>query len=118
MSDALATALPAQETGVPHATDTGGHAHPRPYQYVIIAVILCVITALEVGASYLEGDVSDTLLIVMLLVMAAVKFFLVVSWFMHLRTDSPAFRWVFIGGLVLAPIVFLITLLILHVYGT
>src|SRR6478609_3230631 len=64
----------------PHAA----HAHPEPRQYVLIAVVLVVITGFEVATSYLEGDVNSTLLIVLLGVMAAVKFFLVVAWFMHL----------------------------------
>ena len=30
--------------------------HPSPFQYVMIAVILCVITGLEVGMYYLPDD--------------------------------------------------------------
>ena len=66
--------------------------HPDPFQYVIIAVILVVITAVEIAVSYLEGDIPDGLIVVLLLAMAVVKFFLVASWYMHLRTDQPIFR--------------------------
>ena len=31
--------------------------HPSPFQYVMIVVVLCVITAVEVGLYYLEGDI-------------------------------------------------------------
>ena len=55
-------------------------------------MVLVIITALEVGASYLEGDVNSNVLIIVLTVMAAVKFVLVVSWYMHLRTDLKIFR--------------------------
>jgi caa(3)-type oxidase subunit IV len=59
--------------------------HPTPRQYVLIAVVLVIITAFEVAASYLDGDINSNLLIILLTVMAAVKFFLVVAWYMHLR---------------------------------
>ena len=36
--------------------------HPSPFQYVMIAVVLCVITAIEVGIYYLEGDIPTALL--------------------------------------------------------
>ena len=65
---------------VPHT-----HAHPTPQQYVLIAVVLVIITAVEVATSYLEGDVNDNLIIAALGIMAAVKFFLVVAWYMHLH---------------------------------
>jgi cytochrome c oxidase subunit 4 len=85
--------------------------HPQPRQYVLIAVILVVITALEVGASYLDGDVNDTLLVAVLLALAAVKFFLVASWYMHLRTDLKLFRVMFATGLVVAGTIYFIVLL-------
>ncbi len=42
------------------------HSHPGPRQYVLIAVVLVVITGVEVATSYLEGDVNSDLLIVAL----------------------------------------------------
>jgi cytochrome c oxidase subunit IV len=92
------------------------HAHPSPAQYVLIAVVLCIITAFEVGLYYLEGDIPDGLLIGLLLGSAAVKFFLVVSWYMHLRTDAKIFRRFFIVGLVTALVVYQVMLLTLHVF--
>src|SRR6476660_6883200 len=94
------------------------HAHPEPRQYVLIAVVLVVITGFEVATSYLEGDVNSTLLIVLLGVMAAVKFFLVVAWFMHLRTDSKLFRRFFLLGLIAAPILYTIVLLMFHAFNS
>jgi cytochrome c oxidase subunit IV len=78
------------------------HAHPGPRQYVLIAVVLCVLTAMEVGLYYLEGDVNNNLLIAMLWVLAFVKFFLVCSWYMHMRMDAPFFRRTFVVGIALA----------------
>jgi len=90
--------------------------HPNPAQYVLIAVVLCVITAFEVGLYYLEGDIPDGLLIGLLLASAVVKFFLVASWYMHLRTDQVIFRRFFIIGIVAAVILYFIVLLTLHVF--
>src|SRR5689334_24716033 len=60
--------------------------HPSPFQYVIIAVILCVITGLEVGTYYLPHDFPRPLYVIVLLALALTKFVTVVSWYMHLRT--------------------------------
>ena len=94
------------------------HAHPTPQQYVLIAVVLVVITAVEVATSYLEGDVNDNLIIAALGIMAAVKFFLVVTWYMHLRFDSKIFRRFFLLGLIAAPILYTIVLLMFHVFNS
>ena len=92
------------------------HAHPTPQQYVLIAVVLVIITAVEVATSYLEGDVNDNVLIAALGIMAAVKFFLVVAWYMHLRFDSKIFRRFFLLGLVAAPILYTVVLLMFHAF--
>jgi len=90
-------------------------AHPDPVQYVMVAVVLVVITGIEIGVSYLEGSIPNGLIVTLLLVMAFVKFFLVASWFMHLRTDQPVFRRFFILGSIAAVVLYAIVLLMLHV---
>ena len=92
--------------------------HPQPARYVMIEAILVVATAAEVGLYYLEGDVPDGLIIVFLLMFAVIKFFLVASWYMHLRTDKPIFRNFFVLGIVAAILLYLIVLSTLHVFGT
>jgi cytochrome c oxidase subunit 4 len=89
-------------------------AHPDPYQYVVVAIVLAVITAVEIAVSYMEGDIPDGLIVVLLLSMMVVKFFLVASWFMHLRTDRPVFRRLFVLGAVAAPLLYLVVLATLH----
>jgi cytochrome c oxidase subunit 4 len=84
-----------------------GH-HPGPRQYVFIAIVLAVITAAEVGIYYVEA--IEGLLVPMLILFALLKFFLVASWFMHLRFDSKLFRRLFVTGLVLAGLVFAVVL--------
>ncbi len=85
------------------------HAHPKPSQYVFIAVILVVITGLEVAVSYIDRDaLSSNVIIVMLLGMAFVKFVLVISWYMHLKTDLAILRRFFYVGLVGAPLLYFV----------
>ncbi len=76
------------------------HAHPGERQYILIAVILAVITAIEVAFSYIEA--VEPILVPSLILMSVVKFFMVVAWFMHLRFDSRLFRRLFIAGIALA----------------
>jgi cytochrome c oxidase subunit IV len=92
--------------------------HPQPAKYVMIAAILVVVTAAEVGLYYLQGDIPDGLIIVMLLTFALIKFSLVASWYMHLRTDKPIFRRFFVLGIVAALSLYLVVLATLHVFGT
>ena len=90
--------------------------HPSPFQYVMIAVILCVITGLEVGTYYLPHDFPRWLYVTILLSLALTKFSTVVAWYMHLRTDRPIFRRFFITGAVGAVVLFTIVLTTLHVF--
>ncbi len=97
------------------------HTHPSDRSYVIVALILAAITALEVGTYFLE-DASTTLLVATLFPMMIAKFAIVCGWFMHLRYDNPLFRRVFVFGLVLAVVVYLIMLTVMEFwsadYGT
>ena len=92
--------------------DAGGTsehtAHPGPKQYVFVAVWLAIATAIEVAWYYL--DVPHLLFATLLLILAFVKFSLVVLWFMHLRFDSRIFRRLFVTGLILAISVYFIVL--------
>ena len=91
--------------------------HPTPQRYVMIAAILVVATAAEVGLYYLEGEIPDGLIIVFLLMFAVIKFALVASWYMHLRTDKPIFRRFFVLGIIAAISLYLIVLTTLHVFS-
>jgi len=90
--------------------------HPSPFQYVMIAVVLCVITGLEVGMYYLTDSVPRALYVTILLTMALTKFVTVVSWYMHLRTDRPIFRRLFIVGGCGALVLYTVVLATLHVF--
>ena len=89
--------------------------HPGPRQYVVVAVVLAVLTALEVGLFYMEfvpRPVATGALIVLMIL----KFSIVALWFMHLRFDSRIYRRLFITGIILAMAVFLIVLLTFGVF--
>ena len=68
--------------------------HPGPRTYVIIAAILAVLTALEVGAFFIEA--SSALVVSILLTLSFAKFVLVVAYFMHLKFDDPRFSYLFV----------------------
>ena len=90
--------------------------HPLPYQYVIVAALLAVVTGAEVGLYYVKALRVDhpTVFVVILMAMMITKFATVAAWFMHLRFDSRIFRRLFITGIILASIVYFIALLTLH----
>src|SRR5712691_6340800 len=73
-----------------------------PRQYVIIGVILTIITGFELAVSYSS---LGTITIPILIVLSAVKFAVVVAFFMHLRFDSPALTRFFVFGFVLAALI-------------
>ncbi|MGI8794583.1 MAG: cytochrome C oxidase subunit IV family protein [Acidimicrobiales bacterium] len=80
------------------------HDHPSDGQYIKIAVILAIVTALEVGLYYksLPGASNN----VALLVLALLKFVVVVGYFMHLKFDNQILRRVFAFGFVLALLIY------------
>lgn len=100
---------PQSQAGAPLDHEAHQHAHPSDRDYVIVALILGVITALEVGTYFLD-DPSTTLLVAALFPMMIAKFAIVCGWFMHLKYDNPLFRRVFVFGLVLAVVVYLIAM--------
>jgi cytochrome c oxidase subunit 4 len=89
--------------------------HPTPGQYVLVAVVLVVITSLEIATSYL--DITRWIIIVLLGAFAATKFFLVAAWYMHLRTDRTLFRRFFVVGSVAAITLYLVVLATLHAWA-
>ena len=66
--------------------------------YIKIALILAAITALEVSTYYVD---FGPLFMPSLIIMMVVKFFMVVTYFMHLKFDSRIFGFLFYTGLVL-----------------
>lgn len=110
---ATTTETEMDEAAVAHA---GDHAsHPGPRTYWMIFVILFAITAIEVLLFYVSVPVVNVNN-AFLGVLALLKFAIVVGYFMHLRFDSRVLRRLFITGLVLATVVYIIYMLTMGVF--
>jgi cytochrome c oxidase subunit 4 len=92
--------------------EPGAHEHPSENVYLIVALVLAVLTAIEVGLYYLKGGLTY----IPLLVLMFLKFMIVVGFFMHLRFDSPLFRRLFAMGLGMAALVYSATFFIFGVF--
>lgn len=79
-----------------HAVEQHGLTIRR---YLMIGALLTVITIIELAVSY--SDMGD-FMVPTLLILSAVKFVIVVAYFMHLRFDAPIFTRVFAGSFFLA----------------
>jgi cytochrome c oxidase subunit 4 len=90
--------------------------HPSPKEYIRIAIILALITGAEVAVYYIDA-LSDVL-IPLLFLFAAVKFSMVVMWYMHLRFDSRTYARFFVMGLAGAITLYLIVLLMFRTFAS
>jgi cytochrome c oxidase subunit IV len=82
----------------------GGHATVKTY--IQVAIVLAIITAVEVATLYVPG-IPNGILVWSLLIMSVGKFVLVVGFFMHLKYDGSIMRAMFIGPLVLSILIIL-----------
>ena len=78
------------------------HAHPTWSTYWKVAVILTMITAVEVWVYYIPSFVASRAFVPSLLIMSAIKFAIVVMFYMHLKYDHKIFRALFTGPLMIA----------------
>jgi cytochrome c oxidase subunit IV len=97
---------------VDHASMGEVHEHPTWGTYKWVALILTVITVIEVWVYYIPSFVASRLFVPFLLTMSAIKFAIVVMFYMHLKYDHKLFRALFTGPLTIA-IITLIVLLFL-----
>ncbi len=86
--------------------------HPEWPIYWKVGLFLTIITVVEVWAYYVPAFVASKLFVPLLLIMSAVKFAIVVAYYMHLKYDHKLFRALFTGPLIIA-ILTLIVLLFL-----
>ena len=85
--------------------------YPREFEYVLVAIFLAVLTAIEVTTYaapgfplWSWGDKAG--LITVLMILMAIKFWTVAYFFMHLRFDKPLLTRLFYSGVVLAVLVY------------
>ena len=99
------------------------HSHPKPATYLKVAVILFVLTALEVllfeagrgGLGASVRPIFEPIVIEVLLVLSAAKFALVAMFYMHLKQDPKLLSNLFVFPLLLAATI-IGTLIILMSY--
>jgi cytochrome c oxidase subunit 4 len=93
------------------ATAENEHAvsHPTPKTYWLIALVLAVITAVEIAIPYI--DALDPIKVPALLILGAMKFLIVVAFFMHLRYERNLYRSLFFIGVIGAILLFIVVLL-------
>ena len=77
------------------------HEHPTWKEYKWVALILTLITVVEVWVYYTPFSKS-ALFVPALLIMSAVKFAIVVLCYMHLKYDHKLFKALFTGPLMIA----------------
>ena len=86
-------------------------SHPTPAQYWKIAIVLAILTAIEVALFYIDRELELGLLNAFaLLGLSTLKFVIVVGWFMHLRFEKPMLTRFFTAGFVLAAALYLVVL--------
>lgn len=110
----LSTPSLAPSRHPPEVTTPKVEPYPGPLEYVRIAVILAVITAVEVAVYYI--DAFERILPPTLMALAVTKFSLVAMWYMHLKFDSRFFSALFVGGLLSAVTAFVVVLLTFRVF--
>lgn len=97
-----------------HVEHDVDHDHPSDRSYVMIALILAVMTAVEILLFILEDWIADTLGVgsvkIALVLLMVVKFWIVAAYFMHLKFENPILTQLFVSGLVLAIVVYFVML--------
>jgi cytochrome c oxidase subunit IV len=76
--------------------------HPTWSTYWKVALILTIITAVEVSAYYIPAWETSWIYVPSMLIMSAAKFAIVVMFYMHLKYDHKLFRSLFTGPLIIA----------------
>ena len=77
--------------------------HPSPAQYVKIAIGLAILTAVEVALFYINDSLQlGWINTAALLILAFLKFVIVIGWYMHLRYEKTVVSRFFVFGFTLA----------------
>ena len=87
---------------VDHAAMGMDHEHPTWETYWKVAVVLTLMTVVEVWIYYIPAFVASRAFVPTLLIMSAIKFAIVVMFYMHLRYDHKLFKALFTGPLIIA----------------
>ena len=96
-------------------THSGQVHHPGAATYLIIAVFLVVLTAMEITVFYVHA--LRPVLVPGLIVLAAAKFALVAMFYMHLKYEGWLLTGVFVFPLMIATVL-MVSLILLFAYLT
>ncbi len=91
----------------------GEHSHPTPGVYLRVALVLFVLTALEVltfeagrgGLGAAIRPIFEPITVLLLLVLSAAKFALVAMFYMHLKQDPKLLSNLFVFPLIIAALI-------------
>ena len=98
------------ESKIDHEDQT--HVGWETYKW--IAIILFVMTVFEVWVYYIPAFVATRSIVPTILILGAIKFAIVVAFYMHLKYDKKLFRALFVGPLMIA---ILIMIALLFLFG-
>src|SRR5680860_1292324 len=105
----MAQADTATDTDTDTDTASSGASHgqeahqPTPRDYIRIAAVLAVLTAMEFSTYFFE---FGALSLPLLLTLMSIKFGLIVGVFMHLKYDTKMFTRLMMGGLTAAGVLY------------
>ncbi len=89
--------------------------HPSKGTYIKVAVVLFILTAIEVGVYYVDILHTTGLIVPILLGLSALKFSLVAMFYMHLKPDSRLYSGLFLFPLTIAAVI-IVSLVLLFAY--
>ncbi|MGA9595503.1 MAG: cytochrome C oxidase subunit IV family protein [Acidimicrobiia bacterium] len=95
-------------------TKTTAKRHPTPALYWGIAIFLAAVTGMEISVPNI--DIPDAVKVPLLIVLGAIKFAVVVMFFMHLRYDKKLYRNLFLFGVIGVIPLFTVVLLAMHAF--
>jgi cytochrome c oxidase subunit 4 len=102
--------MTAIDTNAELDTHDDAHDHPSDRKYVMIALILGALTAVEILMFVFEDNLPRGLVKIGLIALMGVKFWIVGAYFMHLKFDNSILWQLFTAGLILAIVVYFIML--------
>ncbi|MHB1222765.1 MAG: cytochrome C oxidase subunit IV family protein [Gemmatimonadaceae bacterium] len=102
------------DTAAVHADVRAAEAqhHPTWQTYVWVGLLLTIITAVEVSAYYIPAWETSRIYVPSMLMLSAIKFAVVVLFYMHLKYDHKIFRALFTGPFIVS-IITIVALLFL-----
>ena len=85
----------------------------RP-NYLYIFIALAVFTLVETLVSYVQ---QEAIKVSTLVILSVIKVLLVLLYFMHLKTDSKVYSYLFIAGCVLSIPLILVLMIVMPMLG-